>query len=128
MLSHKFRAEEDAILVGSVTDERDHPQLTLREWWGPNPKRLVIDHAHPLNLESLHSHQIQSLIVEGGARTLQSFLDKGLWDELRVETNFDMTVSDGTRAPLIPAEAVVKETIRDGANQLVCYEKIIPES
>jgi diaminohydroxyphosphoribosylaminopyrimidine deaminase/5-amino-6-(5-phosphoribosylamino)uracil reductase len=68
------------------------------------------------------------LIVEGGARTLQSFLDKGLWDELRVETNFDMTVSDGTRAPLIPAEAVVKDTIRDGANQLVCYEKIIPEN
>ena len=128
MLSHKLRAEEDAILVGRVTDERDHPQLTVREWWGPNPKRLVIDHAHPLNLESLHSHQIQSLIVEGGARTLQSFLDKGLWDELRVETNFDMTVSDGTRAPLIPAEAVVKETIRDGANQLVYYEKIIPES
>ena len=128
MLSHKLRAEEDAILVGRVTDERDHPQLTVREWWGPNPKRLVIDHAHPLNLESLHSHQIQSLIVEGGARTLQSFLDKGLWDELRVETNFDMTVSDGTRAPLIPAEAVVKDTIRDGANQLVCYEKIIPEN
>ena len=128
MLSHKLRAEEDAILVGRVTDERDHPQLTVREWWGPNPKRLVIDHAHPLNLESLHSHQIQSLIVEGGARTLQSFLDKGLWDELRVETNFDMTVSDGTRAPLIPAEAVVKDTIRDGANQLVCYDKIIPEN
>lgn len=128
MLSHKLRAEEDAILVGRVTDERDHPQLTVREWWGLNPKRLVIDHAHPLNLESLHSHQIQSLIVEGGARTLQSFLDKGLWDELRVETNFDMTVSDGTRAPLIPAEAVVKDTSRDGANQLVCYEKIIPEN
>ena len=126
MLSHKLRAEEDAILVGRVTDERDHPQLTVREWCGPNPKRLVIDHAHPLNLESLHSHQIQSLIVEGGARTLQSFLDKGLWDELRVETNFDMTVSDGTRAPLIPADTVVKDTIRDGANQLVCYEKIIP--
>ena len=128
MLSHKLRAEEDAILVGRVTDERDHPQLTVREWCGPNPKRLVIDHAHPLNLESLHSHQIQSLIVEGGARTLQSFLDKGLWDELRVETNFCMTVSDGTRAPLIPAEAVVKDTIWDGANQLVCYEKIIPEN
>jgi diaminohydroxyphosphoribosylaminopyrimidine deaminase/5-amino-6-(5-phosphoribosylamino)uracil reductase len=128
MLSHKLRAEEDAILVGRVTDEREHPQLTVREWSGSDPKRLVIDHAHPLNLESLHSHQIQSLIVEGGARTLQSFLDKGLWDELRVETNFGMTVSDGTRSPLIPADAVVSETIRDGANQLVCYHKIIPES
>ena len=128
MLSHKLRAEEDAILVGRVTDKRDHPQLTVREWSGPNPKRLVIDRSHPLNLESLYAHQIQSLIVEGGAQTLQSFIDKGLWDELRVETNLGMTVSDGTRAPQIPAEAVVRETIRDGENQLVCYDKIIPES
>ena len=128
MLSHKLRAEEDAILVGRVTEERDHPQLTVREWSGSNPKRLVIDRAHPLNLESLYAHQIQSLIVEGGAKTLQSFLDKGLWDELRVETNLGMTVGDGTRAPLIPAEAVVEETIRDGGNQLVRYHKITPES
>jgi diaminohydroxyphosphoribosylaminopyrimidine deaminase/5-amino-6-(5-phosphoribosylamino)uracil reductase len=128
MLSHKLRAEEDAILVGRVTDERDKPQLTVREWSGPNPKRLIIDRAHPLNLESLHAHQIQSLIVEGGAKTLQSFIDKGLWDELRVETNLGMTVTDGTRAPQIPATAEVRETIRDGVNQLVCYQKIIPES
>ena len=128
MLSHKLRAEEDAILVGRVTEERDHPQLTVREWNGSNPKRLVIDRSHPLNLESLYAHQIQSLIVEGGAKTLQSFLDKGLWDELRVETNFGMTVGDGTRAPQIPAEAVVEETIRDGENQLVCYHQITPES
>ena len=128
MLSHKLRAEEDAILVGRVTDERDKPQLTVREWSGANPKRLIIDRAHPLNLDSLHAHQIQSLIVEGGAKTLQSFIDKGLWDELRVETNLGMTVTDGTRAPQIPATAEVRETIRDGVNQLVCYQKIIPES
>ena len=128
MLSHKLRAEEDAILVGRVTDERDKPQLTVREWSGANPKRLIIDRTHPLNLESLHAHQIQSLIVEGGAKTLQSFIDKGLWDELRVETNLGMTVTDGTRAPQIPATAEVRETIRDGVNQLVCYQKIIPES
>ena len=128
MLSHKLRAEEDAILVGRVTDERDKPQLTVREWSGANPKRLIIDRAHPLNLESLHAHQIQSLIVEGGAKTLQSFIDKGLWDELRVETNLGMTVTDGTRAPQIPATAEVRETIRDGVNLLVCYQKIIPES
>ena len=128
MLSHKLRAEEDAILVGRVTEERDHPQLTVREWNGPHPKRLVIDRSHPLNLESLYAHQIQSLIVEGGTRTLQSFIEKGLWDELRVETNLSMTVGDGTRAPQIPAEAVVEETIRDGENQLVCYHQITPES
>ena len=102
MLSHKLRAEEDAILVGRVTDEREHPLLTVRQWEGPNPRRLVIDRQHPLNIEALYAHNIQSLIVEGGRRTLDSFIEQGLWDEIRVETA-PMTVDDGTRAPQLPA-------------------------
>ena len=123
MLSHKLRAEEDAILVGRVTEERDHPQLTVREWDGPNPKRLVIDRAHPLNLESLHSQNIQSLIVEGGAQTLRSFLVQNLWDEIRVETNTTMTVSGGTRAPQIPANAVVTESSEYNGNRMIIYRQ-----
>ena len=123
MLSHKLRAEEDAILVGRVTDERDHPQLNVRDWSGPDPKRLVIDHAHPLNLESLHAHHIQSLIVEGGAETLRSFLVQGLWDEIRVETNTLMTVSDGTRAPQIPANAIVASSDDYNGHRIVIFRK-----
>ena len=123
MLSHKLRAEEDAILVGRVTDERDRPQLNVREWSGPDPKRLVIDHAHPLNLESLHAHHIQSLIVEGGAETLRSFLVQGLWDEIRVETNTLMTVSDGTRAPQIPANAIVASSDDYNGHRIVIFRK-----
>jgi diaminohydroxyphosphoribosylaminopyrimidine deaminase/5-amino-6-(5-phosphoribosylamino)uracil reductase len=110
MLSHKLRAEEDAILVGRVTDDREHPQLTVRQWAGPNPKRLVIDRQHPLNLEVLHAHHIQSLIVEGGRKTLDSFLAQGLWDEIRVETNHMLTVTGGTRAPQMPTDVVLRET------------------
>ena len=123
MLSHKLRAEEDAILVGRVTEERDHPQLTVRDWRGPDPKRLVIDRSHPLNLESLHAHNIQSLIVEGGAQTLNSFLKKSLWDEIRVETNLSMAVTEGTRAPQLPANAIAIENQRFGDNQIVTYRR-----
>ena len=121
MLSHKLRAEEDAILVGRVTNERDHPQLTVRDWRGQDPKRLVIDHAHPLNLESLHAHNIQSLIVEGGAETLRSFLMQNLWDEIRVETNTTMTVSGGTRAPQIPANVEVIHSESYDNQMIVTY-------
>ena len=123
MLSHKLRAEEDAILVGRVTDERDRPKLNVRDWCGPDPKRLVIDHAHPLNLESLHAHNIQSLIVEGGAETLRSFLIQGLWDEIRVETNLALTVSDGTRAPQIPANVEVIRSESYDNNTIVTYAR-----
>ena len=123
MLSHKLRAEEDAILVGRVTDEREHPQLNVREWYGPDPKRMVIDRAHPLNLEILHAQNIQSIIVEGGTETLQSFIVQGLWDELRVETNTSLTVSDGTRAPQLPASAQVASSHIYGKNVIVVYQR-----
>jgi diaminohydroxyphosphoribosylaminopyrimidine deaminase/5-amino-6-(5-phosphoribosylamino)uracil reductase len=129
MLSHKLRAEEDAILVGRVTDEREHPQLTVRQWEGPNPKRMVIDRQHPLNMEVLYAHHIQSLIVEGGRKTLESFLAQGLWDEIRVETNTRLTVSGGTRAPQLPSDAeVVAKHDYDG-NVIISYRnRLVPRS
>ena len=123
MLSHKLRAEEDAILVGRITDEREHPQLNVREWYGPDPKRLVIDRTHPLNIDSLYAQNIQSLIVEGGAETLRTFLIQGLWDEIRVETNTALTVTDGTRAPIIPANAVVVSSKAYGSNSIVVFRR-----
>ena len=124
MLSHKLRAEEDAILVGRVTDERDHPQLTVRDWNGENPKRLVIDRSHPLNLESLYAHGIQSLIIEGGAKTLQSFIDDDLWDEIRVETNLSMTFTEGTCAPKVPQNAIVVDVQTFDNNTIINYRRM----
>ena len=121
MLCHKLRAEEDAILVGRVTEEREHPQLTVRHWAGPSPKRLVVDRQHPLNLESLYHHNIQSLIVEGGRKTLDSFLAQDLWDEIRVETNTVLTVTGGTRAPHLPATVRVVSRHSYDDNLIIRY-------
>ena len=127
MLSHKLRAESDAILVGRVTDEREHPQLTTRDWAGPSPRRVVIDSRHPAFpgldfsrpvlpqlMDWLYAEKCQSLIVEGGAKTLQSFIDARLWDEIRVETA-PVTVTGGTPAPKLPAYArLISQNDYDG--------------
>lgn len=104
MLVHRLRAQYDAILVGRVTDEREHPRLTVREWSGPDPLRLVLRDGItlPQLMADLHQQHVQSLMVEGGAKTLQSFIDAGLWDEIRVETS-GLLVSGGTKAPVLPA-------------------------
>ena len=121
MLVHKLRSEEDAILVGRVTDEREHPQLTVRHWAGRNPRRLVVDRTHPLNLDSLHAHNIQSLIVEGGRKTLEWFLAQGLWDEIRVETNTLLTATGGTRAPQLPANAIARSSQSYGEANITTF-------
>ena len=109
MLVHRLRAQYDAILVGRVTDEREHPRLTVREWSGPDPLRLVLHGGItlPRLMADLHQQHVQSLMVEGGAKTLQSFIDAGLWDEIRVETS-RLLVSGGTKAPVLPEGLILR--------------------
>ena len=57
----------------------------------------------PQLLEALYARSLQSLLVEGGALTLQSFLDAGLWDEAFVEES-PIFLQAGVRAPLMEAK------------------------
>ena len=122
MLSHQLRAEEDAILVGHTTFDRDQPQLTVRHWHGPNPKRIVLTHDRPIAqlMDDLYQHGIQSLIVEGGRQTHESFIEAGLWDEIRVETA-PITVDDGTPAPKMPAEVILMSKRNYEGNTIISY-------
>ena len=122
MLSHRLRAEEDAILVGHTTDAREHPQLTVRHWYGANPKRVVLTHQRPLPqlIDDLYQQGVQSLIVEGGRQTHESFIAAGLYDEIRIETA-PITVSDGTRAPQLPANVKLRSYESYGGNTLFWY-------
>ena len=68
---HKWRAEEEAILVGSVTTLKDNPQLNVREWAGKNPLRLVIDKNFDIN----DSYKL----INDHLKTVV-FIDKGIKD------------------------------------------------
>ncbi|MGB3467191.1 MAG: bifunctional diaminohydroxyphosphoribosylaminopyrimidine deaminase/5-amino-6-(5-phosphoribosylamino)uracil reductase RibD [Cyclobacteriaceae bacterium] len=50
-LVHKWRAEEDAIMVGTNTARYDDPKLNVRNWYGKNPLRIVVDNKLSLSDE-----------------------------------------------------------------------------
>ncbi|HLA53793.1 MAG TPA: bifunctional diaminohydroxyphosphoribosylaminopyrimidine deaminase/5-amino-6-(5-phosphoribosylamino)uracil reductase RibD [Flavitalea sp.] len=60
-------------------------------------------------LENLASRNISSLMVEGGARLTQSFIESGYWDEARIITNESMIVEVGVAAPQLKDHVFVKE-------------------
>lgn len=109
MLVHRLRAENDAILVGRVTEEREHPRLDVRHWSGPSPVKMVLSGSFGLDdvVSSCREQQLLSLLVEGGRQTHQSFIDAGLWDEIRIETG-NVTMGGGTPAPQVPANAILR--------------------
>ncbi len=63
----------------------------------------VIDFSKNVSLQIcdlLYKNKIQSLIVEGGTKTLQTFIDQNLWDEARIFKGTPL-FNEGTKAPLI---------------------------
>lgn len=116
MAVHRLRAQSGAILVGHATLRLDRPRLDVRHWAGPAPLRLVLGRVEPdelpegfeafadrdAMLSELYRRGVQTLLVEGGARTLQSFIADGLWDEARVELASQL-LGDGVAAPAMPA-------------------------
>ena len=170
-LVHRWRSEEDAIMVGTNTARTDNPRLNVRLVPGRNPVRVVIDKqlqlAGSLNLfdgsqptlgynfiktetvgqttyiqlspdkpflpqllADLYEREIQSVLVEGGTTLLNSFINAGLWDEIRVfrsRTMLHAGRSEGPHRPVrrcgtgTPAGAVKAPVVR---GQLISRERV----
>jgi diaminohydroxyphosphoribosylaminopyrimidine deaminase/5-amino-6-(5-phosphoribosylamino)uracil reductase len=157
-LVHKWRSEEQAILVGTQTVIDDNPKLDVRDWTGNNPTRIVLDQNNRIaenthvfdnqvktivfsktktntikeNLifeivdfeknmasqvtDAMYKHQIQSVIIEGGQQTLQTFIDANLWDEARIFKG-NIHLIEGTKAPKLNGSYLEKYAI--GQDELI---------
>lgn len=129
MLVHKLRSECDAILVGRNTEEQESPQLNVRDWSGRNPQKVVLSstlptaiHDIPSLLQQLYHDKCQTLIVEGGATTLETFIRSGMYDEIRVEVS-PTTVREGIKAPQLPKDVSVLRKEYFG-NVITTYQRL----
>jgi riboflavin biosynthesis pyrimidine reductase len=105
-------------LCYNILKHEEHPNLSL--------VRVEEENFISNLVNDLTKQKIQSVIIEGGATTLQLFMDLGLWDEARVFVG-DKSFGNGIRAPqlhgnLIGQETVFNDTLRiyqpiNGKNQ-----------
>ena len=158
-LVHKWRAEEDAILIGTNTAINDNPKLDIRNWSGKNPVRVVLDKSLriPSNYDLfdetiqtivmtekkvnsknnilfeqidfsnnvaqqigsvLYNHNLQSVLVEGGKQTLQTFIDANLWDEARIFVG-NTSFNKGVKAPIISGNEISAENIQSDVLKII---------
>lgn len=149
MLVHRLRSRCQAIMVGTNTAILDNPSLTTRLWKGQSPLRITIDRKGRLDnsvkvlndgmetivyhneilteiLFDLHKRGVQHLLVEGGGKLLQSFIDSDLWDDARVEIgNKNAVLANNTHftqkvaAPTLSNAEVCEERNIDGNKLLI---------
>lgn len=96
-----------------------------QELSGKNVEQVNLDFSCaviPQILAFMYSRKLNSLLVEGGAVLLRSFIDAGLWDVIRVEVNSALSVGEGIAAPDFPASAPVREELC-GGNRILYFEQ-----
>tara|TARA_Y100000991_G_scaffold33643_1_gene21913 strand:+ start:12296 stop:13318 length:1023 start_codon:yes stop_codon:yes gene_type:complete len=128
-LVHKWRSEEQAILVGAKTIRYDDPRLTTRDWDGKNCDVYIISKNgikknykifkqnlnvnvlddHEINFDKdvvkqickrLYNDKILSVIIEGGTETLLNFIKHGFWNEMRIFKS-NQKILEGIKGPEI---------------------------
>jgi len=63
ILVHRWRASEQAVLVGAATVRTDDPLLNVREWYGNNPVRLILSGSGSLPEKPAMSSVIGSQVI-----------------------------------------------------------------
>ena len=137
---HRLRATHDAILVGSGTWLADQPSLSTRAFAGHSPKRVVLDRRGRLRdlpddviplrdyasledaMRQLYEQGISSVLVEGGAEVLRSFLAEGVFDAIRVERS-PKAIHGLVHAPNLPAGLCVESMQQIDGNTIVNLRK-----
>ena len=89
-----FNGSHSTIIITSDNTQKNRENLIYE----------IVDTSLPIATQIcniLYKHQIQSLIIEGGQQTIQTFIDSNLWDEAYVYTGNQVQFSEGTKAPTL---------------------------
>ncbi len=146
-LVHKWRSEEQAILVGAKTIREDNPRLTTRDWEGKNcdiyilskngvqmdykifnqDSKVTILDSQEIDYDKdivkqicnkFYKDKILSIIVEGGTKTLSNFIDSDVWDEIRVFRTKEK-LGGGIKGPRLKYK--LSDKVNIGDNELNYY-------
>ena len=91
----------------------DAPTLVVNDKLSSdNHLKIDFNNLAPSLLKELHSRNIQSIIIEGGAQTLNTFIDAKVWDEARVFTSKKI-LEKGVQSPLIQSVINHSEIVGD---------------
>jgi len=96
-----FNRKFPTIVFNSIKDEEEENLLYYK-----------VDADESLAIEimkALFELKLQSVIIEGGSRLLQHFIDEGIWDQICTITNNNLVVTEGLSAPELPLAKKEKE-------------------
>lgn len=105
-----FSSEAPTLIITENNHEDNSDTHLIADFDNPLPQQIC---------DLLYKKEIQSVIIEGGTQTLNSFIESDLWDEAFVFTA-PVTFGDGIKAPSITGDVIRKEDI--AGNQLIVFK------
>lgn len=97
-----FDNSQKTIVFTEKSGENQENLRFIQMDFNENPAEQILDHLFQLG--------IQSIIVEGGKQTLETFIEKGLWDEARIFTSQEIW-GEGIHSPQLNGNLIETKII-----------------
>lgn len=111
MKLHFYDGSQDTMILNNIKDGIEN-----------NIQFVRIGDSSPQSIASaLYEKRIQSVVIEGGADLLNSFIAQGLYDEIRVFKSKRLYFGKGRQAPISPLPASATEDLDE--DELILYYK-----
>jgi diaminohydroxyphosphoribosylaminopyrimidine deaminase/5-amino-6-(5-phosphoribosylamino)uracil reductase len=110
--SNLFQLEATTIVFNELKDEIKEHLIYVQLDFNKHIITQIMDYCY--------AFPIQSILVEGGAKLLQSFIDSGFWDEVRIIRNKNLKINNGIAAPVLKAQEL-KDSFKLSTDTILIY-------
>ncbi|MCG2461096.1 bifunctional diaminohydroxyphosphoribosylaminopyrimidine deaminase/5-amino-6-(5-phosphoribosylamino)uracil reductase RibD [Flavobacteriaceae bacterium F89] len=112
VVDRKLKIEQQSHILDGSIKTLVFTEIEKTDQYLPGVDYRVIDFSKNVMAQlcdALYENNILSIIIEGGAKTLQSFIDAGLWDEARIFTG-ETQFAKGLKSPWISGK--LRESVK----------------
>lgn len=109
-----FKGTERVILFNTIKEEESQNILFKKINW-ENKEQEIIQHLYELN--------IVSVLIEGGTKTLQAFINQFLFDEIRVLKSKKVVFNEGIKAPISPQSLILSHTFENDTDSISIWKR-----
>ncbi len=109
---HLLQNEAVTIVFNDLKNETDEQLIYAQLDFNKNIIEQIMSYCY--------TYPIQSILVEGGAKLLQSFIDSGIWDEARIIQNESLNIEAGLVAPILK-EHVLEDRFQLSTDTIFVY-------
>lgn len=116
IFSYNILKGTERVIIFNTIIEKEWQNVLFKKIHWENREQEIIQHLYQLN--------IVSVLIEGGTKTLQTFINHLLFDEIRILKSKNVVFNEGIKAPILPNSLILSRTLENNTDNISIWKRV----